>query len=371
MTEPKATKAVAKSTKAVTKAAAKATKAAAKATKKSAPVVVSPPAPPAPSAPSAPSAPEIALVIPTYQNAGLIRTIVEGLSEQTLGSERYEVIVVDDCSTDSTVAELQELSRTLPYRLSVLQTPVNRGPAAARNIGWQNTEAPFVAFIDDDCTPSPHYLEEGLLAFHEQTGAGVIQGRTHTPGEVSVRGLTDWWLWRVVEGPTAFFEGCNLFFRRHLLELTGGFDEEIRYYGEDTAAGWKVLEAGFGQGFAPKASVSHPVEQRGFRWFVRNGYLESRVVACAAKHPGFRQAAFWRPWAFRKEEPALVVAVFGLLVARRFRPALLLALPYLWWRRPSVRHLNFFRLCLQVPAVDAARLAGHLRGSMENRVFVL
>lgn len=115
----------------------------------------------------------------------------------------------------------------------------------------------------------------------------------------------------------------------------------------------------------------HPVQQRGFRWFVKNGYLESRLVACAAKHPGFRQVAFWRPWAYRREDPAFFLALFGLLAAVRYRPALLLVLPYVWWQRPSVRNVNFFRLCLQVPVVDAARMAGHVRGSLEHGVFVL
>jgi hypothetical protein len=45
--------------------------------------------------------------------------------------------------------------------------------------------------------------------------------------------------------------------------------------------------------------------------------------------------------------------------------------PYLWWRRPSVRHLSFFRLCLQIPAVDAARVAGHIWGSVAHRAFVV
>jgi hypothetical protein len=113
------------------------------------------------------------------------------------------------------------------------------------------------------------------------------------------------------------------------------------------------------------------VEQRGWRFFVRNGWRESNMVSLAVTHPGYRAETYWRPWAYRPDGPELLAALVGLSLARRHRIAVLLALPYLWRRRPSVRHLSFFRLCLQVPVVDAARVAGHLRGSIENRTFVL
>jgi GT2 family glycosyltransferase len=186
-----------------------------------------------------------------------------------------------------------------------------------------------------------------------------------------VAGKTDWYIWRVIEGPTPFFEGLNIFFRRAAFELTGGFDEEIAYHGEDSAAGWRVVEAGFAHGYCDEAVVTHPIEQRGFSWHIEMGLLEARIVQCAAKHPGFRQQAFWRPWAYRREDPAFLLALVGLVVGLRFRPALLLLAPYLWWQRPSVRRLSFFRLCWQVPTVDAVRMAAHLKASLRYKVLVL
>jgi hypothetical protein len=132
-----------------------------------------------------------------------------------------------------------------------------------------------------------------------------------------------------------------------------------------------VLEAGWDRGFAFDAEVSHVVERRGWGWFVRNGLKERNLVRLAVQNPGFRAAAFWRPWAYRKEDAAFMAAVLGAAVGLRFRPALLMALPYIWWRRPSVRQLSFFRLCLQVPVVDAARVIGHIQGSLEQHTFVL
>ena len=314
---------------------------------------------------------EISVVIPTFQRGAQLPLLLSSLAEQTLSSDRFEVVVVDDCSTDDTTEIVERLAGSMPYQLRVLRTPVNDGPAAARNLGWKSAASAVVAFIDDDCIPSPGWLEHGLAAISSEPGIGVVQGRTTAPEGTDVTTLRGWYLWRIIEGPTAYFEGCNLFFPRQVLETTGGFNEEIRYYGEDCAAGWSVLEAGFGRAFSSEAAVEHELQQRGFRWYVKNGYLESRLVHCAAKHPGFRQAGFWRPWAIRRADAALAVAVVGGLLGLRFRPALVLVLPYVWWQRPSVRHPSFFRLCVQKPVLDAARVAGHLRGSVAHGIFVL
>ncbi|HUC05066.1 MAG TPA: glycosyltransferase family 2 protein [Acidimicrobiales bacterium] len=314
---------------------------------------------------------DIAVVVPTFQRALQLPPLLLTLAEQTLAPERFEVIVVDDCSTDDTAVVVAEWAAKVPYRLRYLRTAQNGGPAAARNLGWQQTPAPFVAFTDDDCVPTPRWLEAGLAAFSARPDVGLVQGRTTVPEGVSIEHLSDWYAWRVIDEATGYFEGCNLFFRRDALEITGGFDEEIAYHGEDCAAGWRVVEAGLGHTFCAEAAVSHPVELRGMRWHIEMGRLERRIVWCAAKHPGYRRTAFWRPWAYRREDPALVAALAGLALSLRFRPALLLVLPYLWWQRPSVRHLTFFRLCLQVPVVDAVRVAAHIRGSLEHGIFVL
>jgi GT2 family glycosyltransferase len=255
------------------------------------------------------------------------------------------------------------------------RTQSNHGPAAARNLGWQTASAPLLAYTDDDVTPAPGWLEAGLSALREQPRTGVVQGRTTYPESTdpyAVRyGPPNWEILHMIEQPTPFFEACNIFFRKAAFETTGGFDESIGWWGEDTAAGWAVLEAGWERGFSHEAWVTHPVERRGWRYFARNGLKERNLIRLGMEHPGYRAAAFWRPWAYRREDAAFVAAVVAVVAALRFRPALLLALPYLWWRRPSVRHLSFFRLCVQIPLVDAARVAGHLQGSLDQRTIVL
>jgi GT2 family glycosyltransferase len=292
------------------------------------------------------------------------------LRAQTLDPSRFEVVVVDDCSDVEVAAEVATLGQ-FPFRLRVLRSPSNGGPARARNLGWRSVAAPVLGFLDDDSLPAPGWLAAGLESMDAQPRLGVLQGRTTTPPGFDLRGREDWWVWRVVEQPEPEFMACNIFYRRAAFETTGGFDEEIGWWGEDTAAGWRVLDAGWERGFSADAVAEHPVERRGWGFFVRNGLRERNMVRLGVTHPGYRAEKYWRPWAYRREDAIFTLALASVVASVWFLPSVVLVLPYMWQRRPSVRHLSFFRLCLQIPVVDAARLLGHLRGSIENRTFVL
>jgi glycosyltransferase involved in cell wall biosynthesis len=314
---------------------------------------------------------EIAVVVPTYRRPDRLRRLADALAAQTLDPSRWELVVVDDCSSSPGVDRvLAELADLVPCPARALRTPANGGPAVARNVGWRSTAAPVIAFIDDDVVPDPKWLEAGLGAF-DDVRVGVVQGHARVPDGVDLDQLPAWSLWRVIDGDGPFFEACNIFYRRAALEQSRGFDEELAWWGEDTTVGWQVVEAGWGRAFCSEASAVHDVVQRGPAWFLRNGWLEHHVIALAARHPGYRAEAFWRPWAFRKRDAAFTVAAVSALAALRWRPALVGVLPYLWWGRPSVRHRRFLRLCAETAAVDAVRTAGHLTGAIRHRVLVI
>lgn len=311
-----------------------------------------------------------AVVVPAFRRLDGLTTLLRALEHQTLSPDAYEVVIVDDCSGPEAVERLTALAAGSSLRVRVLQTATNAGPAGARNLGWRASDAELLAFADDDGEPAPGWLEAGLAALGADRGVGVVQGRTTAPPGVSIGGLRDWYLWRVVDTAGPYFEGCNVFYRRAALECVGGFDEEIGY-GEDTTTGWKVVEAGWGRAFCAGAVMAHPVERRGWRWFVRTGLKEGNIVRLGARHPGFRREAFWRPWAYRKADMAFLGAVLSGVIGLRWRPGLVGVLPYLWLQHPSVRQAGFLRLCLQIPVVDGARVAAQLRGSIRHRLVVI
>ena len=289
--------------------------------------------------------------------------MVAALEGQTLAPHRFEVVIVDNGSTDGTAHQLASLAEGSGIQLRTLRTEVNRGPAIARNLGWRAARAPIVACLDDDCVPDPGWLASIVDAYEREARLGVAQGRTVAPdGPREV-----WTLAREISGETPWFEGCNLSFRRAALEATGGFDEIFGWYGEDTSAGWKVVDAGWERGYLPDAVVTHDLEVRGVRWRIRQAWLEGNLVQLSGRHPGLR-ASFWRPWAFRPESATLPLAALGVVGSLAHPVAIVLALPYLRDRRGALRHPT--QLAAFV-AIDAAALAGHLRGSLAGRVLVV
>ncbi len=316
---------------------------------------------------------DVAVVVPTYRRVEQLTRLIEALAVQDDPHLAWEIVVVDDCSGPTASAALDGLAARSAVPLRVLSTPANSGPAVARNLGWRATAAPVVAFLDDDVVPARSWLEHIVEPFDADPGTGLVQGLTRPPEGIDVRDLALWSLWRDVPGPAAgpYFESCNIAYRREALEQAKGFDEDIGWWGEDSALGWKVLEAGWRRRFAKEAVVVHDVEWRGPGWFIRNGWREKNLVLLAARHPGYRAEAFWRPWAYRKRDAAFVAAAASALMGLRWRPALVGLLPYLWLGRPPVRKPQFLLHCLETLAVDAARSAGHLAGSLQHRVAIL
>ena len=324
------------------------------------------------------AAPEIAVVCPTYRRSEQLRHLVAALEAQTLDPTRFEVVVVDNASGDGTGTVLAELAAASPLRMRILATEVNRGPAPARNLGWRSTGAPVVAFVDDDVLPGPEWLSAGLEALQRDPGIGVLQGRTTLPpGTPPFADLVPWSIWRVIDDASPFFEACNIFYRRDALVATGGFDEGIGWWGEDTDLGWKVLEAGWRRGFAAAATVVHQVEARSVVWHVRQGLNDRKIVGIAAAHPAFRTEAFWRPWALRDRDAVLALALVAGVAARRRPLAALAVLPYLWVGRPSMKgrpalgRTGWVRHGAELVVVDMARLGGCLIGAVRHRTLVL
>ena len=311
--------------------------------------------------------PDISVVVPTYRRPDRVIRLVSALERQTLAKHRFEVVIVDNASPDDTLARLAPVADASPLDIRVF-VQHRRGPAATRNAGWRAARADLVAFIDDDCVPDPNWLTAGVAALDQDDRVGVLQGCTRKPPDAP---LGDWTLWRQILGPTPYFEGCNIFYRRAALEQTGGFDEGIGNYGEDASLGWSVIEAGWVRGFAKDAVVYHDVEERGLRFHLKTGLLERNVARVAKHHPGFRDEAFWRPWAFRRENAAFTLAVAGLLLAVWRRPAALLVIPYLRLRVPPRAHPRWARLFLERALVDSAQFAGMRVGSLRYRLAVL
>lgn len=317
--------------------------------------------------------PVVSVVVPTRGRPERLGRLVAALEAQTLPTAALEVVVVDDASPDDTPEVLDKLAADSALDLTVLHRPERRGPAAARNVGWRAASAPVVAFTDDDCVPEPGWLAAGLAALG--TGRRAVVGRVLPPDDQL--GRADEPFARVLRvESTRFFEACNVFYRRGDLEAVGGFDERFRRpSGEDTHLGLRMVERGVEPVFCPGATVRHDVRPGDLGAALREATRWADLPLVLAGRPSARPAlvhrlVFWKP-----THPPAIAAAAGLVAAARWRPALLLAAPWVVHRlRTDPVCPDPARRLATLPgalALDLCEVATMVRGSVRHKTVLL
>lgn len=228
----------------------------------------------------------IAVVVATYNRAGRLARLLEHLQMQEVPGG-FEVVVVDDGSTDDTPAALANIAPSLRFPLRNVRLDRNGGPAAARNAGWHATTAPLVAFTDDDCMPTAGWLATLVEAIGE---ADIAQGMTIIDPR-NARDIGPFGHTVEVLRETGFYETCNIAYRRSVLERLGGFDEAFRLpYGEDTDLAWRGRELGATTTFVPEAVVHHEVRPADFAGHIRELRRREGIVRAIKRHPQLRRS---------------------------------------------------------------------------------
>jgi GT2 family glycosyltransferase len=197
--------------------------------------------------------PAASVVVCSYNDEPTLRDCLEGLAEQSYPD--YEVIVVNDGSTDAT----GDIAREFDVRL--IETE-NHGLSRARNTGLAAATGDIVAFVDGDARPDPEWLSFLAASFAGSDSAAVGGPNLPWPnaGRVAEAVAT------APGGPThvlisddeaEHIPGCNMAFRREVLEAIGGFDPQFHAAGDDVDVCWRAREQGFRIGFTPAAVVWH------------------------------------------------------------------------------------------------------------------
>jgi glycosyltransferase involved in cell wall biosynthesis len=121
-----------------------------------------------------PAAPLLSVIIPTYARPAVLGGCLESLANQSISRERFEVVVVDDGSPEPLDAAIAPFVDRLDVRLL---PQANSGPCVARNTGVAAARGRYLAFTDDDCRPTPEWLETLDRHLHS-TPDRLIGGRT-------------------------------------------------------------------------------------------------------------------------------------------------------------------------------------------------
>ncbi len=261
------------------------------------------------------STPIVSVVIPTYKRPPLLARCLAALGAQTLAHDRFEVIVVDDgrdAATRETVAAFAETHRVL--HVVCIEPAGTRGPAAARNRGWQIAGAMIIAFTDDDTIPAPDWLDAGLRVLQARPQAVAVAGAIQVPlNAARIAQPTDHER-NIKLLERAGFVTANCFVRRPALEAIGGFDERFtRAWREDTDLYFNLRRAG-PVVHAREPLVLHPVRTPRWGQSVRS---HSNLLFDALLYKKHREL-YWRfvrpgpPWRYYATVLAALLALLGL-----------------------------------------------------------
>ena len=211
-----------------------------------------------------PDQPDLSVVIPTMNKVELLRQTLEAVLEQDPGPGRsFEVVVVDDGSTDGTAAFLA--SRPEEGRLRPVTPGKNVGRARARNFGAQQARGQWILFLDDDIIAPPGLLKAHLDLLEAHPGAGTIGYAVTDPDLIDAphfhyldtRGVA-----RLDPGPAPgrFFVTQNAAVPRAAFQKIGGFDEGFSGYGfEDMEVAFRLEDQAGVHFFALTAPVPRHV----------------------------------------------------------------------------------------------------------------
>ena len=125
---------------------------------------------------------DASIIIPTFNRREVLRKCLQALDQQDCSSA-YEVILVDDASTDGTLEIVEEFKETLSFPVTLLRQ-AKKGPAAARNLGIRNCSGNIILIMGDDIIATPGLVKEHI-SWHNtnypQTNAAVLGFATWSP----------------------------------------------------------------------------------------------------------------------------------------------------------------------------------------------
>jgi glycosyltransferase involved in cell wall biosynthesis len=196
----------------------------------------------------------LSVIIPTHNRASYLDQALQSLLFQSLPRERFEVVVIDDGSTDHTASVCERFVAKLSLRYFRLR---RAGIAAAKNLGIFTAIAPILFFFDDDDLGTPDLLREHLAGHEQHPGEtiAILGNTTWAPG-LAVSELMDYvmnggpWLFAYAglhdgqELDFAYFWGGRTSCKRSLLVQRGIFDQRFQGALEDIELGYRLAKFG-------------------------------------------------------------------------------------------------------------------------------
>jgi len=212
--------------------------------------------------------PLVSIIIPNYNG----ETFIERCLKSVLNTDypNFEVIVIDDGSTDNSLKIVKELFGHEP-RLRILKNDKNLGPATSCNIASKAARGRFIAFLGNDDEAAPNWIKESIKVFHTYEADAVFskliefydRQKIHMVGIYLIPynacgfpvGLGEVDMGQHDRVRAACAVSTGLVVRREIIDRVGGFDEKLRCYTEDIDFSWRIWLAGYKMFLSPKSIV--------------------------------------------------------------------------------------------------------------------
>lgn len=198
--------------------------------------------------------PPVSVVVPAYNAEKTLSENIGALLAQDYPKDKIEIIIVDDGSTDATSEIAKQYSVRYLYQ-------TNKGPAAARNSGWRNSNGEIICFTDSDCIPEKEWVRKLINRYNSDKIGGV--GGSYDialPKNLLSSCVHEEIIQRHFEMPEKvdYLGAFNLSYRKSVLKEVYGFDESYRIAsGEDNDIAYRILKRGYHLIFDKDIKVTH------------------------------------------------------------------------------------------------------------------
>lgn len=225
---------------------------------------------------------EASIISPIYNNAYIIRRVIEGFLKQSVSKDQFEIIVIDDCSTDHPEKEIADFIAN--GSVIFIRNEKNGGPAYSRNCGMDRAKGRIIIFSDGDAIPDPLFIENHLKfhATYPQPNFAVL-GNLTNPQDIKITPLMllgnaseNWDCSNLLTDRSINWIGfrtANFSLKKDFLGVDR-FDEK-NFSGagfEDTELGFRLAKRGLHIQYSPAATSYH------YHFRTPEQYLKKTVV---------------------------------------------------------------------------------------------
>jgi hypothetical protein len=281
------------------------------------------------------------LIVCTRNRASQLRDFLERISLLQDPPGGWELILVDNASTDATAAMIKAFATRVSFPVRYVQAPVP-GLARARNVGLAHAQGRIIAFTDDDCYPRPDYLRV-LVEIFDEHRVGFIGGRVvlHDPTDARICVKDVEHAFEIAPYtfvPAGAIHGANMAVLREVVASIGGFDPRLGagtvcVAGEDIEYVARAAWAGWSGRYDPRAVVAHhhgrkpgadaERQRRGYD-YGRGAYYAKFLLDRRARGTYLRSWYQRTRWGFRTARLARLrrelAGAAGYLIVQRLRP---------------------------------------------------